>query len=236
MDISAFEGEVCRGAFSLHIEGMFGPGIHLITGMTGSGKTTLAETLIGNISPKFGTIRYNGIKSMMLSMQSAERHVTTPTVSTEIASFGADRKTVLSRADLNGFENRRILSLSRGELKKLILMCILSTHFDLLVLDEPYAGLDCAAKQKISDAISDSCSDICIILTHDLSFLPPVDYLWEIEHNTLTFLGLVPDALHSWKMAPEPVTYLLSHGIVPANIDQKTLMEAACRIRESGQG
>ena len=237
MVLSIEDALITRGSFSLHINGIFPSGIHLITGKTGSGKTTLAEALIGRIVPEIGTIKCTGISKKMLAMQAAERHVTTSTVTREIASFGADRDKVLFQAGLRGYENRQILSLSRGELKKLILMCILTSHFELIILDEPYAGLDCTAKKMISDTISNTISDfksdICIILTHDLSSLPPVDYLWEIKNGKLVFLGQMPDALFHWNMDFKPLKYLLSEKITPANIDQKSLMEAACRIRES---
>ncbi|MBN1167651.1 MAG: energy-coupling factor ABC transporter ATP-binding protein [Methanospirillaceae archaeon] len=226
-NVSIRKGEfLCTGNVT------FPKGIHLITGRTGAGKTTLAEALTGCIAPVCGSITYEDIATKMLVMQNAERHVTCSQVNAEIASYGADTGVVLTRAGLSGFTDREILSLSRGELKRLILFSILSKHYDLIVLDEPYAGLDCAAKGMLSEMIAQTQSGICIILTHDLSSLPPLDQIYEIEDGKLVSHGSLPGAFDTWKMVPRSVASILNRGIRPENIDHRSLLEAACRIRE----
>ncbi len=221
-----------KGEFTCTGDATFPRGIHLVTGKTGAGKTTLAEALTGCIAPISGSITYEEIETKMLVMQNAERHVTSSRVATEIASYGADTGIVLTRAGLSGFSDREILSLSRGELKRLILFSIVSKRYDLIVLDEPYAGLDCTAKGMLSEMIAESQSGICIILTHDLSSLPPLNQIYEIQDGKLISHGLLPEALDSWKMVPQSVAYVMSRGIRPDNIDPRSLLEAACRIRE----
>jgi len=187
--------EVRRGDFTLHASGSFDPGIHLLTGRVGSGKSTLGELLTGILKPHSGLMTCIGISSSILSMQFPEYHITTTTAGEEAVSWGLDPVQVLDRAGLTGRGCDDILTLSRGELKRLHLSCLLASMPDLLVLDEPYAGLDEDARSFVSSLLNEQKGRIIIIISHDITSLPCIDHLWEIRRGILIDLGLVPASI-----------------------------------------
>ena len=132
--------------------------------------------------------------------------------------------------NLSGKIDTPPLHLSRGELKRLHLACILAGAYDLLVLDEPFSSLDCSEKERICGEISRRAKGITIIFTHEQAIFPRVDWLWEIRDGHLLYLGRVPEALSRWDHAPPLIKKLVASGKIPENIRPQDLMEAACRI------
>ncbi|WP_292417445.1 ATP-binding cassette domain-containing protein [Methanoregula sp.] len=126
---------VARDSWSITANGTFTEGIHLISGDTGSGKTTLAQIIAGLSVPTSGSVRREGVIHPMISFQFPELHVTGSTVSEECASWGLNPGVVLEQVSLDGKSALSPLQLSRGELKRLHLACVLSQEYDLLVLD-----------------------------------------------------------------------------------------------------
>ena len=223
---------VRRGDATIRITGRFGPGIHLVSGKVGAGKSTFASMAAGLLDPTEGRITREGVGSVMLSLQFPEWQLTENTISEEIRSYGGDDEAIFTRAGIRGREGDDPLSLSRGELKKLNLSCIFGCDWDLLILDEPFGALDCMAKRELCRWIEERRSSIVILCTHEQQFLPRVDALWEFQGHDLVFLGTVPGALADWKTAPKTVKALLSRGIVPQNISWNDLEAAACRTRD----
>lgn len=74
-----------KGSFTLHADGEFAVGVHLITGPVGSGKTSLGEILAGIQKPDQGSIHWNGTRRVML-LQDTSYHISTMTVKEEAAS------------------------------------------------------------------------------------------------------------------------------------------------------
>jgi energy-coupling factor transport system ATP-binding protein len=218
-----------RDLWSLSAQGIFTEGTHLVSGDIGSGKTTLALMIAGLLAPSYGTVERKGISSLMVSFQFPEYHVTGATLRAECLSWGLDPSVILPATNLAGKENLSPMQLSRGELKRLHLTCVLSRQYDLLVLDEPFSSLDCVEKERVCDAISRRTNGITIIFTHEQEQFPRVDFIWEILNNSLHCRGAVPGALHSWEHAPEIVKRLIELGKRPDNITRKDLLEAACR-------
>jgi energy-coupling factor transport system ATP-binding protein len=218
-----------RGDWSLSAEGTFAEGIHLVSGDIGSGKTTLALLLAGLFSPASGSVARSGISSHAIAFQFPEFHITAPDIGRECRSWGIDPDPLLAGIGLSERKNMHPLDLSRGELKRLVLSCILAQHHDLLILDEPFSSLDCQEKARLCEEISGRKSGITVIFTHEQAFFPRVDRIWEIQGGVLRDRGGVPEALGRWDHAPPLIKDLAGKKKIPANISQPDLLEAACR-------
>jgi len=229
MKVSLTGVRAVRGDWSLSAEGVFEEGIHLVSGDVGSGKSTLALLLAGLFPPAPGTIEREGITTTMIAFQFPEFPVTGQDLVTECTSWGVDPVAVLASAGLTGRETANPLSLSRGELKRLVLACILAKDHDLLILDEPFSSLDCTEKERLCAVLSGRKTGITIIFTHEQAHFPRVDRIWEIQDGALHDRGRLPAALGCWDHAPRIVKNLIARQKIPENISQADLLEAACR-------
>ncbi|MDD4137352.1 MAG: ATP-binding cassette domain-containing protein [Methanoregula sp.] len=218
-----------REHWSLAANGIIAEGIHLVSGDVGSGKTTLALMLAGLLEPSSGTVLREGISSLMVSFQYPEYHVTGAAVRDECRSWGVEPSALIPAANLNGKEELSPLRLSRGELKRLHLACVMAGTYDLLILDEPFSSLDCREKERVCNELSRRTKGITLIFTHEQSLFPRVDFIWEIADGRLRSRGRLPGALQHWEHAPALVKKLISLGKMPDNISPPDLREAACR-------
>ena len=218
-----------RGNWSLVADGTFSEGIHLVSGDVGSGKSTLALMMAGFLSPSGGSIVRDGISSTMISLQFPEYHVTGATVAEECRSWGLDWNPVLSGINLMDKRTAAPLTLSRGELKRLHLACVLAKNYDLLLLDEPLSSLDAIEKERLCEYLSLRSGGITILFTHEQTYFPRVDHIWEIQHGELFDRGKMPDALTRWKHAPALIKKIISTGKSLKNISSLDLQEALCR-------
>lgn len=221
---------VRRGVFLLKADGSFSTGKHLLTGRIGSGKSTLGEAICEVLSPDSGIIRSEGIQTRVLSMQFPEYHITTCTADEEIISWGLNPLPILQEAGLEGRGRDDLLNLSRGELKRLHLACLLAGSYDLMVLDEPFAGLDDEARYWISSRLDQIKNRIVIIISHDITTLPCIDHIWEMQDGLLTSIGPVPEGIPGWKTAPPLIRYILDQGFILPGLSWKDIAEVACRI------
>lgn len=223
--------DICfrRGEFSLTASGIFNEGTHIVSGDIGSGKTTLALLLAGQLPPSYGYLRPEGIAKAMVSFQFPEHHVTGVSVQDECRTWGREPAGILAATELGEMEDRSPLLLSRGELKRLHLACVLAGQYDLLVLDEPFSSLDCREKERTCRELSARSHGIMVIFTHEQEFLPRADFLWEICGGSLRFRGPIPEAIPAWDHAPEIVRALVARGRRPGNLTRRHILEAACR-------
>ncbi len=221
-----------RGSFCLRGSGTFDEGVHLVSGPVGSGKSTLALLLAELIRPEGGAVRRRGISSALLLLQFPEYHITSPTVSEEIESWGLEPGPLLAQTDLPGRGGDDPFHLSRGELKGLLLACMVMRNPDLLLLDEPFSSLDCIARHTACSMIEGRSKGVTIIFSHERATLPRVDVIWEMEGGTLKALGRVPEAIPRWRHAPPYLLYALEQGARPENIRLQDAREAVCRIRD----
>ncbi len=219
-----------RGNWLLVADGTFSEGIHLVSGDVGSGKSTLAMMMAGLLSPADGSIVRNGISSSMISLQFPEYHVTGATVAEECRSWGLDSDPILSGINLMDKRDVAPLTLSRGELKRLHLACVLAKNYDLLLLDEPFSSLDAREKERLCEHLSRRSGGITILFTHEQSCFPRVDHIWEIQQGELFDRGEMPGALTRWGHAPALIKKLISSKKSLKNISHLDLQEAVCRI------
>ncbi len=222
---------VAWGDWRCSADGTLLPGIHLITGRVGSGKTTLARIISGVLNPSSGEIIREGISSCMFCQQYPEYHVIGSTLAKEAESYGIPAKKALDIAGLSGRDEEDPFRLSRGELRRFQIACLSLRDWDLLVFDEPFSALDCQEKQKESRRLSALSSKIVIVFTHGQRYLPRTDYLWEMLDGVLKYLGPIPEALPSWETAPFHIRMLLERGIIPANLTEEDLEDGLCRMQ-----
>lgn len=173
-----------RGAFRLEADARFGPGLHVVRGRIGAGKTTLALALAGGLTPSAGAIRLESVTRRLWVGQSPGHHLTGATVEAEVSSWDLAPAPVLTQAGLAARAADDPFRLSRGEQQRLVLACALATNADLLVLDEPFAPLDVPARIRLGRALG-ARPGVTIAMTHTDRHLPATADRWRIQKGRL---------------------------------------------------
>ena len=134
----------------------------VVTGPNGGGKTTLAKAIMGLVTPTAGSILYNGTELMGLGVTERARLGVSygfqqpPRFKglqvTELLSIAAGRKlsaneccAYLTKVGLctEDYMDREIdTSLSGGEVKRIEIASLLARNAELMIFDEPEAGID----------------------------------------------------------------------------------------------
>ncbi|MBR4427548.1 MAG: ATP-binding cassette domain-containing protein [Spirochaetales bacterium] len=151
-----------------------------ITGNMGSGKTTLCKLICGLLKPTSGQIRREG--SIAFAMQFPESQLFESTVLKDVLfgplNRGLGKEQALEVAkrslDLVGIDQdlyeRSPLSISGGEKRRVALAGVLAMQADVLVLDEPAAGLDGVWHDelfRILHNLNDSEKTV-VVVSHDM--------------------------------------------------------------------
>lgn len=159
--------------FSLHdvnLEVKVGK-IFALLGPNGAGKTTLVKLILNLMHADQGEIQIKGISSALANSRSGvgfipEKFSFFPyyTVRGVLEFFGTmkgleglDLKTQIDSAlkDLNisELQNRKLQSLSKGQVQRTGLASLLVGEHDVLILDEPFSGLDPIGMRDLKDII-----------------------------------------------------------------------------------
>jgi manganese transport system ATP-binding protein len=169
-----------------------------LVGMNGAGKSTLFKALMGFVSPLTGSIRIDG-----LPVQEAQRRQTVAYVpqSEQVdwqfpirvwdvvmmgrygrmnllrwpsASDRAATRDALQQVDLIDLQDRQIGTLSGGQRKRAFLARALAQQAGVLLLDEPFTGVDIRTERLIIDLLltQRSRGATVLIATHDLDAIP----------------------------------------------------------------
>jgi len=159
-----------------------------IIGPNGAGKTTLAKIIVGDIKDYFGKVIVRGKIGYVPQMKDLNRD--TPILVREFASMGLYEKKGLfkffSRNDwkkvdrylemvgILNLRDRSITKLSGGELQRLMLARALLFDPDILILDEPEAGVDQMGKARFYELIDSLKKDkelTIILISHDIGMV-----------------------------------------------------------------
>ena len=191
-----------------------------LIGPNGSGKTTLFHIIMGLLPASSGEIEIFGkpVKTekefqairhrIGLLFQDADDQLFSPTVLEDVA-FGplnlnkspkeakAIARETLSSLGMADFEDRITHQLSGGEKRMIAMATVLAMGPEVLLLDEPTAGLDEDTKAKLQDILTHI--DLSyVIISHELDFLSEVaDVVIMMEHGKVVTEGVVQIHQHA---------------------------------------
>lgn len=161
-----------------------------ILGANGTGKSTLLKTLLGLLPPVAGRIciGVNGKKPIFGYVpQAIQFDPLYPMTTFDVALMGTYQRVgpmrFPSRADkefvhdclrataADAFAKQKFTKLSGGQKQRVLIARALATKPDMLVLDEPTAGVDVAATHSLLEFISQIHEErklTVLLVTHDL--------------------------------------------------------------------
>lgn len=223
-----------------------------IVGSSGSGKSTLVSHLNGILKATSGEILFNGKNiyekefdkrnlrfKVGLLFQYPEYQLFSETVIDDVI-FGAVKKGLtLEEAKMKGMEILEILgilnlknespfSLSGGEKRKVALAGILVMEPEVLVLDEPIAGLDPKSKNHLFEIISYLRKEkhiTIIMVTHDLDdVMEYTDKVLVLKDGECVKYGKPNEVLTDAKVLEEsnlfpPTSVLFNNEFLKRNIN-----------------
>lgn len=165
-----------------------------LVGPNGSGKTTLLKLMLGILETKTGSIEIFGESSARFSdgnrigyvpQESSRKGDTMPVTVREVVTMGRfpdvqfgwlnqtdhDKiKKAMEQVEIESLANKRISHLSSGQRQRAFIARALTAGADLLLLDEPTAGVDAESKEtfySLLEELNDAGITV-ILIEHDL--------------------------------------------------------------------
>jgi ABC-type sulfate/molybdate transport systems ATPase subunit len=165
-----------------------------LLGPNGAGKSTLLDALSGAIAPSGGSVERFGRVAVALQSPDLARRSVLANVELALGWWGVARgpsRVARARAALElmgvaGLGDRPALSLSGGERRRVHLARALAVEPDILLLDEPFAGLDGEARSRLlEDATSvlRSVRRATLVVVHDRGDA------WALADRILVMIG-----------------------------------------------
>ena len=150
--------EILRG---IELELRAGEVVALL-GPNGAGKSTLLDTLAGALAPAAGTVTRRGRVALALQSPDLARRSVLANLTLALGWWGVPRpdrgaraRTALAAMGAAQLADRPAITLSGGERRRVHLARTLAVRPDILLLDEPFAGLDPEARAALlEDAAS----------------------------------------------------------------------------------
>ena len=214
--ISGIDLEIARGEFAG------------ILGYNGSGKTTLLRIMDGLIKDSRGSVFLDGkdirglspreiYKKMGIVFQNPNDQLFAPTVFEDVAfgpmNMGFKEKKVVQRVvealravDMEEYAKKSIHHLSYGQKKRVCIAGLLSMGHEILLLDEPTAGLDPLGEYQMMNLLTRLNEDkgvTIVMATHSVDLVPVfLDRLYILSKGKIV-RGGTPESVFT---APEEMT------------------------------
>lgn len=176
-----------------------------IIGPNGSGKSTFLNAIAGLMDPVVGTLTVLGRaprhrpRRVAYVLQNVEAPTDLPLTVRETVTMGryanlgwfriprrTDREAVdaaMTRMGIADLGDRHLNELSGGQRHRVLVAQGLAQHHDILILDEPMAGLDVVSAEIIDGIVHDTTDGCCdqgrtvIHTTHDLAEAAAADHV-----------------------------------------------------------
>lgn len=161
-----------------------------IIGANGSGKTTLGKILAGLLRPYVGNIYVDGKscnhrelqKKVLFVLQESEFQFYTSSVMNELQYgnkhtpiFEEEAERLLKSVGMWECRNRHPFTLSGGQMQKLSLLIAYYSSKQVVILDEPTAGLDAESLQACAELIREMQKNkLVFVITHDIELIAQV--------------------------------------------------------------
>jgi biotin transport system ATP-binding protein len=192
-----------------------------VLGRNGSGKTTLARVMAGLEKPSSGKVRIAGVDvqrdrrgalgAVGILFQNPDHQIIFPTVTEELA-FGL-RQMGMGKADTSlrvaqtlsqfgksSWHDAAIHQLSQGQRQLVCLMAILAMEPRVVILDEPFAGLDIPTAMHLTRVL-DRAEAALVHITHDPSTVADYDHALWIEEGRMRMQGSVATVIPAFEAA-----------------------------------
>ncbi|WP_298858443.1 ABC transporter ATP-binding protein [uncultured Sulfitobacter sp.] len=180
-----------------------------VLGRNGSGKTTLARIMAGLQKPSGGTARIAGVDvardrrgalgAVGILFQNSDHQIIFPTVGEELAfgmtQMGLSKRQVqervaqtLGRFGKGAWLDVAVQHLSQGQRQLICLMAILAMNPKMIILDEPFAGLDIPTAMHLARVL-DGAEAALVHITHDPRMIAEYDHVLWIEGGRIEMQG-----------------------------------------------
>jgi manganese/iron transport system ATP-binding protein len=169
-----------------------------LVGVNGAGKSTLFKVMMGGVRPTHGTVRVAGgdvrtalrANKIAYVPQTEDVDWNFPVLVEDIVIMGryghmglmrrpkqSDHKAVdqaLARTDIQHLRRRQIGELSGGQKKRVFLARALAQGGDIMLLDEPFTGVDIRTERAIVQLLRDLAREgkLIVVSTHNLGSVP----------------------------------------------------------------
>ncbi len=164
-----------------------------VIGPNGSGKSTLIKALLGFVRPDFGTVRLFGEAAekakgrVAYVPQRGSVDWDFPVTVREVALMGRYGKApwwkglsaedhhiadeALEMVRMSRYRDRQIGQLSGGQQQRVFMARAMAQGADVLLLDEPFAGVDAATERAILEVLEDTKASgrTLVVVHHDLA-------------------------------------------------------------------
>lgn len=191
--------------------------VTVITGHNGSGKSTLIKLLMGIISPTSGKILVNGTDITPLQIQERANMGLTIAFQQPVRFKGLTVRDLLNLASkkqgklsdaceylakvglcAKDYIDRELDDrLSGGELKRIELAIALAKGGDILLFDEPEAGIDLWSFDGLVNIFKELKNKTVIIVSHQKKLLDNADYILLLNNNHDAILGTKKEMLEN---------------------------------------
>jgi len=188
-------------------------------GRNGAGKTTAIRMLLGILRPDSGTIRWNGVEvpqttakiKQRVGYVSQQQHFYEWMRVERIGRFVRGFYPTWDHAEYHRLldslriePRQRVGELSGGTKMKLAMSLALAHRPEILVLDEPTAGVDPIARREILDLLRAQVDDegrTVLFSTHHISEVEEIgDHVGVLHGGTLHYQGPVQDFAEAGKL------------------------------------
>ena len=197
--------EVKKGSFKLGaINYTFDNGyVYAITGNSGSGKTLLLQSILGSIDIKKEMVLYNDLNFYENEIEIKSKYsyvadnplfsdkLSVETIISKISKLDSrfnKQKCYEYLKKYNIYKHKKIYELSQGEKKILLFGIGIFTDSQVLVLDNPLAGVGLIAKREMLSLIREYMEEnkITIIVTEDPSVIQNLaDYILVLKDGQM---------------------------------------------------